>query len=110
MHRFGVVVVSVLGLGLGAGAAQAQFRLPMKVEELERRVHADSNDPAVHFNVALAYWNAKRWADTERSLRLAITIDPRFGPAYMALHYLPYAQRTGLWDEVAERRVPDEWK
>jgi len=110
MHRFGVVVVSVLGLGLGAGAAQAQFRLPMKLEELERRVHADSNDPAAHFNVALAYWNAKRWQDADKSLRTAILLDPRFAPAYVALNYLPYAQRPSLWNEVRENRVPNEWK
>jgi hypothetical protein len=61
MLRFAVVIVSVLGLGVGAGTVQAQFRLPMKLDELERRMHADSNDPAAHFNVALAYWNAKRW-------------------------------------------------
>jgi tetratricopeptide (TPR) repeat protein len=97
-------------MGLGAPPLAAQFRLPVKLEELERRAKADSNDPAAHFNVALAYWNAKRWADAERSLRLAITIDPRFAPAYMALHYLPFAQRNRLWDEVGERRVPDEWK
>jgi len=36
MYRF-VVVVTVLGLGMGAGTARAQFRLPMKLEELERR-------------------------------------------------------------------------
>lgn len=88
----------------------AQFRLPVKLDELERRAKADSNDPAAHFNVALAYWNAKRWADVERSLRLAITIDPRFAPAYMALTYLPFGQRNRLWEERDERRVPDEWK
>lgn len=94
----------------GAAPLTAQFRLAVKLEDLERRATADSNDPAAHFNVALAYWNAKRWADAERSLRLAITIDPRFAPAYMALHYLPFGQRSRLWDEVGERRVPDEWK
>ncbi len=104
------IVLLLFALAAGAGTLTAQFRLPLKLEELERRAKADSNDPAAHFNVALAYWNAKRWTDAERSLRLAITIDTRFGPAYMALHYLPYAQRRGLWDEVAERRVPDEWK
>jgi len=104
------IVLLLFALAAGAGPLTAQFRLPLKLEELERRAKADSNDPAVHFNVALAYWNAKRWTDAERSLRLAITIDTRFGPAYMALHYLPYAQRRVLWDEVAERRVPDEWK
>jgi len=100
----------LFALATGAAPLAAQFRLPVKLEELERRAKVDSNDAAAHFNVALAYWNAKRWADVERSLRLAITIDPRFAPGYMALHYLPYAQRSRLWDEVGERRVPEEWK
>ena len=104
------IVLLLFTLATGAAPLPAQFRLPVKLEELERRAKADSNDPAAHFNVALAYWNAKRWVDAERSLRLAITIDPRFAPAYMALHYLPYAQRSRLWDEVGERRVPEEWK
>jgi tetratricopeptide (TPR) repeat protein len=104
------VVVVLFAVAAAAAPLPAQFRLPVKLEELERRAKADSNDPAAHFNVALAYWNVKRWADVERSLRLAITIDPRFAPAYMALHYLPYAQRSRLWDEVGERRVPEDWK
>jgi tetratricopeptide (TPR) repeat protein len=109
MSRFAVVVASVLSLGVYPHAAQAQFRLPMKLEELERRMHADSNDPAAHFNVALAYWNAKRWQDAEQAFRTAITLDPRFAPAYVALSYLPYAQRSSLWDEVRENRIPDDW-
>ena len=104
------IVLLLFALATGAAPLAAQFRLPVKLEELERRAKVDSNDAAAHFNVALAYWNAKRWADVERSLRLAITIDPRFAPGYMALHYLPYAQRSRLWDEVGERRVPEEWK
>src|SRR6185503_18910932 len=104
------MVALTLALAFGTPTLVAQFKLPVKLEELERRAKADSNDPAAHFNVALAYWNAKRWDDVDRSLRTAITIDPRFAPAYMALHYLPYARRNRLWDEVAERRVPDDWQ
>lgn len=100
----------IVTFAIGATPLAAQFRLPVKLAELEQRAQKDSNDPAAHFNVALAYWNAKRWPDVEHSLRTAITLDPRFAPAYMALHYLPYAQRTRLWDEVGERRVPDDWK
>ena len=104
------ILLLLFTLATGVVPLAAQFRLPVKLEELERRAKTDSNDAAAHFNVALAYWNAKRWTDAERSLRLAITIDPRFAPGYMALHYLPYAQRGRLWDEVGERRVPEEWK
>jgi len=109
MSRFAVVLVS-LSLSLCGTAVQAQFKLPMKLEELERRARADSNDPAAHFNVALAYWNAKRWQDADHALRTAIMLDPRFAPAYVALNYLPYAQRSSLWDELRENRIPNEWK
>jgi tetratricopeptide (TPR) repeat protein len=108
MYRFAVGLISAWALV--ANDAAAQFQLPKKLPELERLVQADSNDPAAHFNVALAYWNAKRWPDAERSLRTAITLDTRFAPAYMALHFLPYAQRSTLWDEVSEHRVPADWK
>jgi tetratricopeptide (TPR) repeat protein len=97
-------------LALSGAPAAAQFRLPVKLEELERRVQGDSNDAAAHFNVALAYWNAKRWTDVDRSLRTAISLDSRFAPAYVALNFLPFAQRRSLRDEVREHRIPDEWK
>jgi Flp pilus assembly protein TadD len=95
---------------IAAGGAAAQFKIPMKLPELEQRAQKDSNDPAAHFNVALAYWNAKRWEDADRSLRTAIMLDARFAPAYVALNYLPYARRSSLWDEVRENRVPEEWR
>jgi len=107
MHRRLVALLVLLG---GAAPASAQFKLNAKLPELEQQARADSNDPAAHFNVALAYWNAKRWEDADRSFRTAIMLDPRFAPAYIALNYLPYARRATLWDEVRERRVPDEWR
>jgi len=93
----------------GPPPAAAQFKLTAKLPELEQRARADSNDPAAHYNVALAYWNAKRWDDADRSFRTSIMLDARFAPAYIALNYLPYARRGSLWDEVRERRVPAEW-
>lgn len=107
MHRFVAVVLCLVALG---SRLEAQFRLPMKLEQLEQRARADSNDPAAHFNAALGYWNAKRWQDADRALRTAILLDARFAPAYIALNYLPYAQRSSLWEEVQENRVPEEWK
>ena len=107
--RIGIAVL--LGLSaLSTDVATAQFKLTAKLSELEQRAHADSNDPAAHFNVALAYWNAKRWEDADRSLRMAIKLDARFAPAYIALNYLPYARRSTLWDEIQQRRVPAEWQ
>ena len=107
MHRAVVVLSCLFALPT---TAPAQFKLPMKLSELEQRAQADSNDPAAHFNVALAYWNARRWEDADRALRVAIMLDARFAPAYMALNYLPYARRSNLWEEVREERVPAEWR
>ena len=102
------VLVLWCALALAAAPMSAQFRLPVKLGELEQRAKADSNDPAAHFNVALAYWNAKRWDDAERELRLAVLIDPQFAEGWLALSRLPFAKRLKLWDDIAERRVSRE--
>src|SRR5688572_3082304 len=101
MYRWMVVVMGVSGF---SSAAVAQFRLPVKLAELELRAQKDSNDPAAHFNLALAYWNEKRWDAAERSLRTAVMLDARFAPAYVALNYLPLTRRSTLLDELQENR------
>ncbi len=98
-----------LALLLPWSAAQAQrIKLPVKLPELEARVKADSNDPAAHYNVALGYWNEKRWDDAEHAIRTAILLEPRFAPAHLALAYLPYARQPKLWNQVWEHKVPEE--
>ena len=96
------------GLTLAHPAAAQRIKLPYKLPELEARARADSNDAAAQYNVALGYWNEKRLADAERSLRTAIAIEPRFAPAHLALAFLPFAQRPRLWEEVWEDKVPEE--
>jgi tetratricopeptide (TPR) repeat protein len=86
-------------------ALAAQFRLPVKMGELEQMARRDSNDAAAHYNLSLAYWNAKRWDDVERELRTAVTIEPQFAEGWLALSRLPFARRLRLWDDIAERRV-----
>jgi len=93
-----------------AVAAGQRISLPVGLAELEARATRDSNDAAAHFNLALGYWNAKRWDDVERELRLAVAIEPQFAEGWLALGRLPYGRRLKLWDDVAERRVSAEWK
>lgn len=88
-------------------AAQGRIRLPVGLSELETRVKADSNDAAAHYNVALGYWNAKRYDDVQRELQLALEIEPRFAPAHLALAYLPFARRPRLWEDIYKRNRPD---
>jgi tetratricopeptide (TPR) repeat protein len=103
---------ALLALGMALSAAAPlpaqRIKLPLSLDELERRAHADSNDAAAHYNVALAYWNEKRFDDAEKSLKLAVSLEPRFAPAHLALAYLPFARRPKLWDEIFENRVPKE--
>lgn len=98
-----------LALLLAAAPLPAQrIKLPVKLPELEQRVKADSNDAAAHYNVALGYWNEKRYDDAERALKMAVTIEPRFAPAHLALAYLPFARRPKLWDEIWDNAVPED--
>jgi tetratricopeptide (TPR) repeat protein len=100
-----------LSVAIAVPAATAQrFRLPASLSDLEARATRDSNDAAAHYNVALAYWNERRFDDAERALKLSVVIDPRFAAAYLALAHLPYARRGQLSEEIIERRVPEEWK
>ena len=98
-----------LALLLAAAPLPAQrIRLPVKLAELEQRVKVDSNDAAAHYNVALGYWNEKRFDDAERALKMAVTIEPRFAPAHLALAYLPFARRPKLWNEIWDNAVPED--
>ncbi len=85
----GVAVVLSTPVAL---AAQGKIDLPVSRAELEHRVKADSNDAAAHYNVAVAYWNDRRWADVERELRAAVTLDPRLAVAHLALSQVPFVR------------------
>jgi tetratricopeptide (TPR) repeat protein len=99
-----------VAVATGTNLARAQFKLPKKLNELETIARKDSNDAAAHFNLSLAYWNAKRWDDVERELRLAVKIEPQFAEGWLALSRLPFGQRLKLWDDIFEHRVPDEFQ
>jgi tetratricopeptide (TPR) repeat protein len=106
--RVGVLLPALLIL---VTPLQAQrIKLPVKLRELESQAQQDSLDAAAHYNVALGYWNEKRYDDAERELRLAAAIDAKFAEAYLALAYLSYARRPKLWAEEAQDKVPEEWK
>lgn len=101
-------LLSVAALLAAAPLAGQRLKLSVRLPELEQRVKADSNDAAAHYNVALGYWNEKRFDDAERSLRTAIQIEPRFAPAHLALAYLPYARRPKLWDDIFRDEITAE--
>jgi len=104
------VLVAWLAAAVALPAVAQRIRLPASLPDLEQAARKDSNDAAAHYNVALAYWNEKRWEDVDSALHRAIRLDPRFAAAYMALAGLPYAQRDQLLQEEYEQRVPEAWR
>jgi tetratricopeptide (TPR) repeat protein len=110
MRSLRPAVLALLGCCLGQSLEAQRIKLPVGLKELESRAQKDSLDPAAHYNVALAYWNEKRYDDAERELKAATAMDPKLAEGYLALAYLPYARRPKLWVEEEDNRVPEEWK
>jgi len=105
-----VWLLLAVAVAIGTNLAGAQFRLPKKLDELETLAHKDSNDAAAHYNLALGYWNAKRWDDVDRELHLAVSIEPQFADGWLALSRLPFGRRNKLWDDIAEHRVSPDFQ
>jgi tetratricopeptide (TPR) repeat protein len=103
-------ILFALLLVLPASLPAQHIKLPASLSDLQSRAVKDSDDAAAQYNVALAYWNAKRWDDADSAFRRSIRLDARFAPAYIGLAYLPYAQRSTLYDEEIEDEVPADWK
>ena len=105
-------IVGVLVALLAASPAASQgLKLHVKLDSLESIARRDTNDAVAQYNVALGYWTKKRWDDVQRSLELAVKIEPNFAQAWLALSILPYARRPKLREEEIEKgKVPEEWK
>ena len=106
----GVILSTLVCLGAAHGVAAQRIQLPMSVKEMEAASAADPNDVMARYNLALGYWTQKKYDAAEANLKDAISIEPRFALAYLALAVLPFAQREDLWHETLEERIPVEWR
>ncbi len=102
MSRFRCALAALVLTAPVALFAQGHISLPVPLAELQKRVKADSNDAFAHYNVALGYWDAKKWEDVDRELKTAIALTPRFAQAHLALAYLGFAKETDFWREVRD--------
>ncbi len=84
-----------------------RIKLPTSRKNLEKIVQQNPDDAVAHYNVALAYWNEKKWQDAETRLQTAVVIEPRLAEAHLALAYLPYAKRSKLWEERFDDDLSD---
>lgn len=99
----------VVSLLLG-GCQSARVRTDVPLTELQTRAAQDSADAIAQYNLAIGFWSESNFVDARDALLRSVKIDPRFAEAYLALAYLPYAQRPDLWYEQFEDRLPPEWE
>jgi len=78
------VVFLVLATASTPGAAQS-LKIGVPLNVLEERAQRDSNDAAAHYNLAMGYLSKDRFSQAEASLREAVTLDPQFADAFLAL-------------------------
>ena len=90
-------------------AAQTKPAEPT-LSDLETRARQDSNDAGALYALGLRYWDLKRLDDAEKQFKQAVSVDPRYAPAYFALSFLPYDRRPKLWKEESKGHVPPEWR
>ena len=88
-------------MSLPGTAAAAQSGRP-RLDSLELRARADSNDAVAHYELALGYWERKRFDEAERSLRQAFALAPQYADAALALALLPEARGEGYWKKRAK--------
>ena len=93
-----VITFAAAGLCVLGHLAAQKLEVNSPIATLEETARRDSNDAAVHYNLALGYWSKHRWDDAGASLQHAVAIDPRFASGYLALAFLPQASGA-YWTE-----------
>ena len=84
--------------------AQGSAFLP---DTLAARVAADSNEPAVHYELARVLLARKRWDAADSALRRVVLLDPQHAGAWMELALLPDRRGERFWKQVRKERGPD---
>ncbi len=85
-------------------APQVAAQRPLPIEELRRRAVADSNDPMAHYQLAMGYWEKKKWDEAEAALRESLALAPQFADGLLALAVLPEMRGERYWRRFAEQR------
>jgi tetratricopeptide (TPR) repeat protein len=78
--------------------------------QLEARVARDSLDATAHYHLALALWSDGHYEDADVELKEAVSLDPKYARAYLAMGYLVFARRPALWREIPHHEVPQAWR
>ena len=77
-------------------------RLP-QLADLQQRAIADSNDPMAHYQLAMGYWQKKKWDEAELALRQSTSLVPSFAEGWLALAVLPEKRGERYWRRFADQ-------
>jgi len=105
-----ILSICILAAFLSLPAYAQGLKPSDNIPQLEAQLQRDSNDAQLQYQLAIAYWSRKHFDEAQRSLLTAVSIEPRFAAAYLALGYLPYGRRPQLMEDEAKGRVPPEWR
>lgn len=94
----------MLAGSLLAPPAAAQQPKELTLPELETLARRDSNDATVHYRLAMAYWEKRKWDQAEQALGQALVVAPSYAEAHLALGVLPDRRGEGYW----KRRAKDD--
>ena len=110
MTRRPLLLFALFCLFLPSFAEAQGVKVSGSIEDLEMAAGVDPYDPTALYNLALGYWSEELYDETETQLRRVLELDARYAPAYLALAYLPLAQREELRREILAGEVPEEWE
>ena len=98
-----MIAAALTGLLMCAGrpAASQEPSAPVSLDSLLQRARRDSNDALAHYQLAMAYWDRKKWDEAERALREALLVAPSYADAHLALGLMAQRRGAGYWKDRA---------
>jgi len=90
-----ILILSIFAAG--AAAAQGSKDRSLSLPELDRRVRADSNDPALQLQLGRKLQEAGRHDDAERRFRHVVAVAPGLAAGYLALGSVPKSRGESYW-------------
>jgi tetratricopeptide (TPR) repeat protein len=88
------------------GEAQGYSANRAMLDSLRARVAADSNEPGVHYDLAMELIARKRWDAADSALAQVVLLDPQHADAWMEISLLPERRGEGYWRTYRKERGP----
>jgi hypothetical protein len=98
------IAAALLGLLMSASQPgwSQETMTSWRLDSLVQRARRDSNDATAHYQVAMGYWDRKKWDEAEKALRQALVVAPSYREAHLPLgHY----RRAFLLNPMVDLRL-----